>query len=87
MRIFIKNLSKKITNEDLKQLFSTYGKVVFAKVITDADSGESRGFGFVEMSTADEGKKAIAELNGQTLDERVLVVETARPSPAKKKFY
>ena len=79
MRIFINNLPLDITDEDLSTMFSTYGKVVSAKVITDADSGESRGFGFIEMSTTYEGKTAIEELNGQNLRDHILVVETARP--------
>ena len=79
MRIFINNLPLDITDEDLETMFSAYGKVLSAKVVTDADSGESRGFGFVEMSTVQEGKTAIEELNGQNLREYILVVETARP--------
>jgi RNA recognition motif-containing protein len=68
------------TNEqELSQLFSQYGTVQSAKVITDRYTGQSRGFGFVEMSTGEEAQKAIAALNGSNMGGRSLVVNEARP--------
>lgn len=77
--LFVGSLSWNVSDDQLKDFFATAGTVVSAKVITDRDSGRSKGFGFVEMSTDDEAKKAIAELNGKELDGRAINVSEARP--------
>jgi len=79
MNIFISNLSFRVNDEDLKQLFVEYGVVTSAKVITDRYSGKSRGFGFVEMSDDNESKKAIEELNQAEYDGKVISVSIAKP--------
>lgn len=68
MNIYISNLSFGISDADLNQLFSEYGEVSSAKVITDRETGRSRGFGFVEMSNDEEAEKAINELNQAEYD-------------------
>jgi len=78
MRLFINNLPKDFSSNDLKEMFLSYGTVISAKIVTDADSGESRGFGFVEMSSFHEGESAIKELNGQEIKDKIILVETAR---------
>jgi cold-inducible RNA-binding protein len=78
-KIYVGNLSYSIDNSKLEELFSSYGKVESAKVITDRDSGRSKGFGFVEMSTADEADAAIDELNQKEIDGRQLNVSKAKP--------
>lgn len=78
-KLYVGNLSFKTTGEDLQQLFSQSGTVESANVVTDRDSGFSRGFGFVEMSSAEEGQTAIQQFNGQELDGRALTVNEARP--------
>ena len=78
-RLFAGNLSWDTTDESLSAFFSTAGTVVSARVITDRVTGKKRGFGFVEMSSDDEAKKAVEELNGKELDGRQIVVNEARP--------
>lgn len=77
-KLFVGSLSWNVTDEQLGEFFGAAGKVESAKVITDRESGRSRGFGFVEMSSDDEAKKAIAELNGKELDGRPVTVNEAR---------
>ncbi len=79
MNIFVSSLSFSITDGDLKQLFESYGNVSSAKVIMDRDTNRSKGFGFVEMSSDDEAKAAVDQLNGKDLDGRPIVVSEARP--------
>ncbi|OIP04309.1 MAG: RNA-binding protein [Bacteroidetes bacterium CG2_30_32_10] len=79
MNIFISNLSFRVNDEDLKQLFVEYGTVTSAKVINDKYSGKSRGFGFVEMSDDNDSKKAIEELNQAEFDGKVISVSIAKP--------
>lgn len=79
MNIFISNLSFRVNDEDLKQLFEEYGDITSAKVITDKYSGKSRGFGFVEMSNDESAKKAIEELDRAEYDGKVISVSIARP--------
>jgi len=79
MNIFISNLSFRVANEDLKQLFTEYGEVLSAKVITDKFSGKSRGFGFVEMGNDTEGQAAIDKLNQAKYDGKVISVSVAKP--------
>ena len=79
LKLFVGGLSWDTTDDSLKNFFSTVGTVTSAKIITDKFSGKSRGFGFVEMSSDDEAKKAIAELSGKELDGRAIVVNEAKP--------
>lgn len=78
-RLFVGKLSYSTTDSQLEQHFMQAGKVLSARVITDRYSGQGKGFGFVEMSTEEEAKKAIQELNNSTLDGRNIVVNEARP--------
>ena len=73
------NLSYDTTGETLEKLFAQAGKVDSVNVITDAGSGRSKGFGFVEMSSPEEAKKAVEMFNGQEVDERNIRVDEARP--------
>ena len=79
MNIFVAGLSYQINEADLKELFEEYGTVSSAKIITDRDSGRSKGFGFVEMDDEAEGQRAIEELNDAEFDGRTLAVSVARP--------
>ncbi|CCZ80732.1 RNA-binding protein [Odoribacter laneus] len=79
MNIYISNLSHGINDANLHELFNEYGEISSAKVITDRESGRSRGFGFVEMKNDDEGQKAISELNEAEYDGRIISVAVARP--------
>lgn len=78
-RLYVGGLSYDTADEELRTFFQETGTVQSATVITDRDSGRSKGFGFVEMSTDAETQRAIAELNGKALGERVIRVEEARP--------
>jgi RNA recognition motif-containing protein len=77
--LFVGNLPYAMDNDKLAQLFAAAGTVTSAKVISDKYSGRSRGFGFVEMSTDEESKKAIEMFNGKDIEGRALVVNEARP--------
>ena len=79
MNLYVGNLSYEMSEENLRTEFAEYGEVQSAKIITDKFTGRSRGFGFVEMNSDDEGKKAMEELNGKDVDGRQLVVNEARP--------
>ena len=79
MNIYIGNLSYEVTEEDLKQAFEDFGQVESVKIITDKYSGQSKGFGFVEMPAKAEGQSAIDGLNGKELKGRTLNVNEARP--------
>lgn len=78
-KLFVGSLSYGVNDDQLKEFFSAAGTVVSASVITDRNSGQSKGFGFVEMSSEDEAKKAIEELNEKELDGRNINVSEARP--------
>lgn len=77
-KLFVGNLSYKVGDSDLQQLFAPHGNVVSAQVITDRDSGRSKGFGFVEMSNDQEAQAAIGALNGTAVDGRNITVSEAR---------
>jgi RNA recognition motif-containing protein len=77
-RIYVGNLSFQTTEDDLSNFFKTVGAVDSVSIITDRDTGRSKGFGFVEMNDED-ADKAIAQLNGQELNGRALTVNEARP--------
>lgn len=79
MNIYVSNLSFDVQDEDLKGFFTPFGEVTSAKIIKDKDTGQSRGFGFVEMSDTTAAKKAIADLNDSAVDGRNLKVMEARP--------
>ena len=79
MNIFVASLSYQVSEADLRELFEEYGTVSSAKIITDRETGRSRGFGFVEMDDESEGQRAIDELNGAEFDGRTLAVSVARP--------
>ena len=79
MNLYVGNLSYDMSEENLRSEFAEYGEVQSAKIITDRDTGRSRGFGFVEMNSDGEGKKAMEELNGKDFEGRQLVVNEARP--------
>jgi RNA recognition motif-containing protein len=79
MNIYVSNLSFSIQDEELKQLFTSFGEVSSAKVIMDKVTNRSRGFGFIEMSDEAAAKKAIAELDGTSVDNRTIKVNEARP--------
>jgi RNA recognition motif-containing protein len=78
-KLYVGNLSYEVQDRDLQQLFSEYGTVTSAKVVTDRDTGRSKGFGFVEMSTDAEAEAAISALNGSEVQGRALTVNEARP--------
>jgi RNA recognition motif-containing protein len=77
--IYVGNLSWSTSEEQLRETFEQYGEVLSARIITDRDTGRSRGFGFVEMEVEDEANSAIEALNGSMLDGRPLTVNEARP--------
>jgi RNA recognition motif-containing protein len=79
MNIYVGNLSREVTEEELRQAFETFGQVTSVNIIKDRYSGESRGFGFVEMAMKSEAQAAISGLNGTSLGERTLSVSEARP--------
>src|SRR5258708_1480635 len=77
--IFVGNLSFGATEGSVRSLFEAYGAVDRVSIVTDRDTGQARGFGFVEMSSNSDADRAIAELNGRELDGRALNVNEARP--------
>ena len=79
MNLYVGNLSYEMSEENLRNEFAEYGEVKSAKIITDRDTGRSRGFGFVEMNSDDEGKKAMEALTGKDFEGRELIVNEARP--------
>lgn len=80
--IFVGNLSFRTTQEDLQAAFSYYGNVERVSIVTDRDTGQSRGFAFVEMTERSEAEAAITNLNGSELNGRAMNVNEARPKPA-----
>src|SRR5688572_24851660 len=78
-RLYVGNLNFRVTGEDLREYFSQAGKVESAAVVEDRETGRSRGFGFVEMSTNEEGHAAIQKFNGQDMGGRALNVNEAKP--------
>jgi RNA recognition motif-containing protein len=79
MKIYVGNLSYDVSEEELRQEFSAFGKVDSVSIITDKYSGRPKWFAFVEMPTVSEGQAAMAALNGKTLKDRTLTVNAARP--------
>lgn len=85
-KLFVGGLPFATTSDKLEELFSEVGQVESAIVITDKVTGNSRGFGFVEMAKDEEAKSAIEKFNGYTLDDRTLAVSEARPRPERPRF-
>lgn len=79
MNIYVGNLSHDVSDDELKEAFEAYGNVESAKVIRDRFSGESRGFGFVEMQNKAEAQEAMSNLDGKEIKGRFLIVNEARP--------
>jgi RNA recognition motif-containing protein len=79
VNIYVGNLSNQTTEDDLRQAFEAFGQVESANIIKDKFSGDSRGFGFVEMPSKEEAQKAIEEMNGKDLTGRAINVNEARP--------
>ncbi len=86
-KIYVGNLSYKVTEDDLKDLFAEFGTITEINVITDRETGRPRGFAFVEMESDDEATKAINSLNGKELQDREIVVNEARPRRDSKPRY
>lgn len=78
-KLYVGNLSYQMTEESLREVFSPIGEVLSAKIITDAATGRSKGFGFVEMASDEEAAKAISDLNGTNVMDRAINVSEARP--------
>ena len=83
MNIYVSNLSFNTSDAELQDLFSQYGEVASAKVITDRETGRSRGFGFVEMPNDAEGKEAMAGLNNKEVEGRAMSVSVAKEREAR----
>ncbi len=86
-KLYVGNLAYNLTEEQIREFFSQAGKVETVSLITDKYSGRAKGFGFVEMATDEEATKAIEQLNGQTLAERQIVVNEARPPQKREGGY
>ena len=78
-KLYVGNLSYKVTEDDLRDLFKEFETVTEVNVVTDRATGRSRGFGFVELSSDEDADKAVKSLNGKTLQDREIVVNEARP--------
>ena len=78
-KLYVGNLSYSMTEDDMRETFGKIGEVLSAKIITDSETGRSKGFGFVEMANDEDGDKAIATLNGSSLLDRTITVSEARP--------
>ena len=81
MKLYVGNLAHNISEDQLRDAFTRFGKPDSARIITDRTSGQSKGFGFVEMTTDEEAQTAIAKLNEYQLGGRALTVNEARPKP------
>lgn len=86
IKVYVGNLSFQTTDSELRQLFEQFGEVASASVVMDRETGRSRGFGFVEMSNDEQGKAAIAGLNGKNVGGRDLKVNEAQPREARGGF-
>jgi RNA recognition motif-containing protein len=84
-KIYVGNISFKATEDDVRELFSKVGEVESVKIITDPHTGQPKGFGFIEMLSEEDAKKAIASLNGTTFMERTLAVAEAKPQQPRER--
>jgi cold-inducible RNA-binding protein len=84
-KLYVGSIAYNATEESLQELFSSIGEVESVKIITDTDTGRSKGFGFVEMSSEEDAKKAIEQLNGTKFMERALIVNEARPQQPRER--
>jgi len=84
-KLFVGNLSYNTTSEDLQTLFGEVGNCESATVVTDRDTGRSRGFGFVEMASAEDAQKAIQSINGREFQGREIKVDSAHDRPARER--
>jgi len=85
-KLYVGNLPYSATEASLRELFAPLGEVTSVSIITDRDSGRSKGFGFVEMATEAAAQQAIAQINGKTMDERAITVAEARPQTERGGF-
>lgn len=85
MRLYVGNISFKATEDDLRDLFAQAGEVVSVRLIKDTATGRLRGFGFVEMSSEEDGKKAISMFNGNSFMDRAIVVNEAKPQETRER--
>ena len=85
MNIFVGSLSYDVSESEMKELFEEFGEVTSAKIITDRDTGRSKGFGFVEMTNKADGQEAVDTLNGKDVSGRTIVVNEARPREERPK--
>jgi RNA recognition motif-containing protein len=84
-KLYVGNLSYSMTEDDMRETFGKIGEVSSAKIITDSETGRSKGFGFVEMANDEDGDKAITSLNGSSLLDRTITVSEARPQKERSK--
>ncbi|KPK02308.1 MAG: RNA-binding protein [Nitrospira bacterium SG8_35_4] len=84
-KLYVGNIPFQASDEELTEFFSSVGQVESVKIIIDMQTGQSRGFGFIEMATEDDAVKAISELNGKSFMDKTLVVNEARPQRAREK--
>ncbi len=86
-KLYVGSLPYSITEDELRELFSSYGQVDSVRIITDKFTGQSKGFGFVEMANAEDAKKAIDGVNGKQMGGRTLIVNDARPEQKRERFF
>lgn len=86
-RLYVGNISFKVSEDDVRDMFSQAGEVVSVKLIKDAATGRLRGFGFVEMSTKEDAQKAISMFNGKAFMDRNIVVNEAKPQERRERGY
>lgn len=86
MNIYVANLSWNTTSDSLQELFSQFGEVTSARIITDRETGRSRGFGFVDMTSEEDGQKAIDALNNTDFEGKTINVSVARPRTERRPF-
>lgn len=86
-KLYVGSLPFSVTEEELHNLFSEFGAIESVRIITDKFTGQSKGFGFVEMATVEEAKKAIDGMNGKQLNGRTLIVNEARPEQRRERSF
>ena len=86
-KLYVGSLPYSITEDELRELFSSYGPIDSVRIITDKFTGQSKGFGFVEMTNAEDAKKAIDGINGKQIGGRTLIVNDARPEQKRERSF